>query len=399
VLLFAGPAWAAPVDDARETYAAAQVDRARIQHARVELAKRQDVVAREIEALKASDQALLPGVRGGQLDARLKTAGALADQLAHLDRRLADARRDADQAALRVREALQHELNRVRQALAAAEPSQRAALFAQLKALANEQSTLSALRAQAQSPAESVALPAVAGDDPDELRELADEAMDHAEKMRAQLALVDQRLGELRDRRRLLRAEVAFQRDELLFAEAERNRVVVRVKHTPGSGAVKGDETPSDDEGQGGAVAAADPALAESPTAAPGGGGDDNAPPASGSFEGDGARDADGDSQDGNEAMGAEDPAPAPEPEPGPAPLATALPGAAVGAASDGVLVVGASLDPALLTNAVDTLSADGLVARIAAIEAQRAALEASVQRLDARRSSLQDRAAALENE
>lgn len=389
-LLFVGPAFAAPLDDARAAHAAARSDLTRIDAARRELAAAHEALAAEIEALKTiADNPLLPGVRDPRLDDRLKQARALSARLAGHDRDAADAESRVDAARDALAELIDAELVRRRAALASAPVAERRALFEGLGRLIEERQALA--RADRPRLAPAPPLPAPPSDglaSPDELRELADETRDHAEQVRSRLVMLESRLEALRERQRLVRAAVAFARDDALFVQDERNRQ--RVRREEGIAvALPGDGRPTAGNQPSAPVAEAPVDRADQEN---GGGGDDgfadsDAPPAFAGAEGD--------------ADGASDPAAGGEPGVGEAalpPLAVPeLPGD-LAAGGGGALIVEETFDPSLLDD-VDALSADAIARRIRQIEARRARLVETRSALESRSAELEARARALESE
>ncbi len=401
-LLFAGSALAAPLDDARVAHAEARADLTRIAAARGELAAAHEQLAAEIEALKTvADNPLLPGVRDSRLDDRLKQARALAEQLGGYDRDAAEAEDRVEAARAALAELLDAELTRRRAALAAAPASERRARFEALGRLVDERQTL------ARRPARSAPTPALPEppDDalasPDELRELADETRDHAEQVRERLAMLESRLGALRERQRLVRAAVAFQRDDALFVQDERNRqrgqreegtaVATATDRTP----TRGNAADDSDTGGGEAVVEAGNG-AETPSEAEGG--PEGAPPsddAEGAFAGRGSE-SDG---DGDGAAGEFDPGvPALDDELAPTPSAVPdLPSDLAGGVG-ATLTIEETFDPSLLDE-LDGLSPDAIARRIRAIERRRQSLEDTRRALEARSGALEARARAMESE
>ncbi|MCA9539701.1 MAG: hypothetical protein KC620_12480, partial [Myxococcales bacterium] len=272
LLALAAPAMAAPLDDARLAHQTAEKTLAALDQKRAELDRQHERLAVEIEALKTkNDNPLLPGVRSPRLDARLKDARALAERLGALDREVRDANAQVEQTRESLRDHLDAELAHLRLTLAEADAADRRAIFEAMRALVDERG---ALAAAAPAPSTVTAtLPTPPDDEmasPGELRELADEAGDHAEQVRRQLDTLEERLGALEERRRLVRAALAFQRDDSLFGQDERNRRLARRTEGIGTAApVAGGQNRGDNAGGGGEVAALDDAP-KTPTPAPG---------------------------------------------------------------------------------------------------------------------------------
>lgn len=392
----AEPALAAPLDDARAAHTQARADLTRIAAARRELADAHEQLAAEIEALKTvADNPLLPGVRDPRLDDRLKQARALAERLGGYDRDAADAEDRVEAARGALAELLDAELARQRAALAAAPPSERRARFEALAPLVDERQTL-ARRPGRSAPAPALPEPpedALAS--PDELRELADETRDHAEQVRERLAMLQSRLGALRERQRLVRAAVAFQRDDALFVQDERNRR--RGQREEGVAVATANDRPAnrgnDDGGElgggEGIVEAGD--AAESPAAEP----DDPsaAPPSSDADGAEGAfagRDSDGDDFDSAAP-------PVDNLEVAPPSALPDLPSDIAGG-SGPTLTIEETFDPSLLDE-LDGLSPDAIAQRIRAIERRQQTLEETRRALEARSGALEARARAMESE
>lgn len=397
-LLLTAPALAAPLDEARAAHAAATQDLARIDIARRELGAAHEALAAEIEALKTlADNPLLPGVRNPRLDDRLKQARALSERLGGHDRDAAEAEARVDAARDALAELLDNELARRRAALGSAPIAERRALFDGLARLIEERNALA--RADRPRTTPSPPLPAPPSDaiaSPDELRELADETRDHAEQVRDRLALLESRLAALHERQRLVRAAVAFARDDALFVQDERNRQ--RARREDGIAVATPGERPAADPGAG-ETTGVNPPLAEA-------GGDRGGAEAGGDFDdadndGDAPADVPGFDSD---ADGASDPAAGGvDSAPGEAPIEVApsampeLPGDP-GAASAAGWVIEETFDPSLL-DGIDELSPDAIARRIRAIEARRAALVTTRAALESRSAELEKRARALESE
>lgn len=427
LLLSAGlalPAMAGPLDDARSAHARAETALADIESRRAAVDRTHEKLAGEIETLKATTGSPLLGVRDPRLDSRLKEAGALAGRLAELDRQAGAARDALDAARRTLVSTLDAELAARRAELARAPAMERRGRFEALRALIEERQTLVA--AARVAPAKSApALPAPPTDEsasPDELRELADETRDHAEQVQGQMSMLEQQLAALRERQRLVRAAVAFGRDEALFVQDERNRRVVRREEGVAGAEPERTNTPTGrdaDDGPAGALAGnnGDPGREadapapqpESPDAPPqeadnaeGGEGPPEADPQAGA-EGESDRyqdDGAGADSPGGDFEMSPDPA-----DPGPAlgadgPSPEALPAGGIDDVGGvaGRTVVTDVFDPTLLDD-LDDLSPEAVARRIKALEARRAKLQQTRGELEARFTDLERRADDLENE
>ncbi len=71
--------------------------------------------------------------------------------------------------------------------------------------------------------------------DPEELLAAADELLDSEDQVRRRLTAIDQRLGELKDSKRLTRRASSFSREERFFEETDRDRVIARYERTTSS--------------------------------------------------------------------------------------------------------------------------------------------------------------------
>lgn len=403
VLAFAAPAAAEPIDDARAAYEASRVALAQVEQSRAELDASHERIAGEIEALKAAGGPLLPGVSDPRLDRKLKQAGYLAEQLSSYDREAAVIRARLTEAREALLGLLDAELAQRRLALAEAPAADRRALFDSLRGLITERQTIAARAVVAQAP--EPALPSAPADpdaSPDELRELADETRDHAEQVRRQLSVIDSRLDGLRERQRLTRAAMAFQRDGALFAQDERNRTVVRAPSNPRLAVAE--------RGDPGQPTGGDPALGVGDAADDGGqerAPDPNANPEADSADDRASNDGEPESFAGGEGaesdfddQGAADPAAdglvdevaAPSLSPG---------GEAVDAPEigGGDALLGEAFDPDLLAGDVDDLSPGAVSRQIEALERRKAELAAARAKLDDRRRSLEQQATEMEQE
>lgn len=389
LLLFASAALAEPVEQARAAHgrAEAAVRDAATRQARVRA--EHETVVRQISARKAAAPARLPGVGDGTLDALLKQAHDLASALEAADRAIAAARREVDGRRQALLQAIDAQLGITNQRLANGSDAERRAAFAQMQGLASERARLMAA-GQAARP-ETVRLPAVAeGASADELRELADEASDNVERVRAQLSALEARLSALNARKLMLRAANAFDTDTSLFAEDERNRQLARAErpavaeagavNTPtadgrtrdGDAAEPGALAGANDDGVGQEAA---PPQAEAP--------DRNMENSGGGFA---DPDTDGD--------GIFDAAPPPA-----APSDVVVPTISGGHAAGGAVVFETALDPALLSDDVDALSPSAVAEQLRALRKKQAALRKAAAELARRRAVLKERAEALEKE
>ncbi len=68
--------------------------------------------------------------------------------------------------------------------------------------------------------------------DPEELLAAADELLDSEDQVRRRLTAIDQRLGELKESKRLTRRASSFSREERFFEETDRDRVIARYERT-----------------------------------------------------------------------------------------------------------------------------------------------------------------------
>ncbi len=398
----------AVVDGARDAHQRARAELTDVERGRAELAGRHEHLAGEIAALKSANAGpLLRGVADGRLDATLKEAQGLAEQLEVLDRRVADARDRAADARRALVAQLDAAIADQRQALAAAPPAQRRARFEALGRLVAERSRLTTSAPRASGG--RVQLPDTADtEDPDALRELADETQDHAERVRGDLGRLDARLAALLARRRLVRAATAFERDTQLFGEDERSRRVARAEPGTATGRGVGNNREAAPGGQRGgangdseAEVATSDGVADEPGVARDAPEESPAPPPQA-----GGADSDGDDfaqgpqgpEDGA-GLNADEVAPAdPAPE---APEAVAVgsvadvapevdPGAAV--------VVDDVLDPGLLEGDLGGLSSGDVAAQIQQIKARRASLVRTADELDARQRALEEKARDLDH-
>lgn len=385
------------IERLRDRFAAAQADLSTLDAERTRVVAEHERLAGQIELLKSAGEArLVPGLPDGRLDGLLKSAQRLAEQLADLDRRHAGALAEATAQQRALVAALGEALLAQQAQVALAAPAERSARFAALRSLAAEQAAVSRAVVAPARPLTGLPRVEVADLDaasPDELRELADEAQDHAERVRRQLAQVEARLDDLKARRRVLRAAVAFRRDEALFAEGERNRVTVRgdapapgrgTPVTSGNGGNTGNPLPVGEVGTGSpdpspappAENASDGDQAGAPET-PGRGSDD--------FGNSGGGQPDSDGLPGVETPNVDVSPPVAEPV-GAGDVFGPTPTGSLGG-------IDQSLDPALFAGGAEDLSPRGIARQIAAVEAHRKALAASAVALEARRKALEAQA------
>ncbi len=411
LLLGFGPGWALaqPLDTARHAFAAATEAETALATTRRRVAGRHERLAQQISALKQSSQGLAPSLAKVELGQQLRLSRSLSTELDGLDREVAAATDRLQQARASLQAALDLTVGTQQRALATAQPTDRRAVFETIKNLLEERSRL-----QTSPIALTVALPAILTEvsTPDELRELADEAQDNAEKVQSRLGALDSRLDFLRQRRRLLGAAAAFQRDTSLFADDQRNR---RILARP-TALVSATARRPDKAGE----AAALPEIVDAP---PGEtqadeGDQPNGPPSRSSDptpeQGDPSFAAGGggeDKQHSENDMDGAEPAESPEiagvtdpdgqgvffPEPAAVVHDVGLPAAPADLGR--ALVVEDVMDPALLAGQTDGLSSGAVTQQIRALEGNRLRLQRAAQELAARRLALEAAAEALENQ
>ncbi len=408
-LLLAAPAWATPLQDARVAQREAADALQRVEAARLEVAREHAQVTARVTALKSEGGGILPGVPNADLNAALADSAAVAGRLEDLDRQVESTARRRAEAQAALAQALDGELAARRQALAAAPAAERRARFQALSQLVAERAKLSAPTAAGGR----VELPSAEDDeDPEELRALADEARDHAEKVKSRVGALEQRLQALQDRRRLIRAAGAFSSDALLFAEDERTRRIVRPTVSAAAGVASPRNAPgesgADADGDGQPTALAGDERSNTPTPPPARGEENEAPGApEENFAGGGADpEAQAPGSEPNDAdnaeaggLGAHADDGALEPDPAPAPPPEAGLGGADNAEVDlgAALVVDDAFEPGLLDGPVEGMSSGDLAEQIRAIEAQRRKLDKTVRELEARGSALEQKAEDLE--
>lgn len=163
-----------------------------------------------------------------RLESLQRHAQALARERARLMQRIED-------AEARLRKTLgdlAEEIERRLRHLESGEPKEPAA---RMSWVAQQQELLSFLR-RIQSSEFLPALPSIPlaelrpSDGPEELREMADELADISEKYMAHVAAIEQRITELRKRRRLVKLAEDLVREEGLFDESMRYRKLARVR-------------------------------------------------------------------------------------------------------------------------------------------------------------------------
>lgn len=381
-VLFAVPSLANPVEQARGAHQRAGQVHAQALARQQQARAAHEQIVRQIQARKSKAIRNVLGVRDPVLDGLLKQGHDLARTVAEADRAVAaaQARLATERAALLQR--LDAALAQTTRAFAQSSGPDKQALFARLQALSVERARLQAAGHQTQQP-QTVRLPAIAeGASADELRELADEASDNAERVRKQLAALEQRLSTLTMRRRLLRVERTLDGDLSLFGDDERNRQVARagrLQAPDGSG-----RTPPPRAGDDAANAPPEVAPTDG-IDAPMAGGDDpqpGAPDPSREFD-----DTDGDGF-GEGVPPVEPPPEAVVPEIAPA-----------GANPGNAVVFEASLDPSLLTEDVDALGPAAVAEQLRALRKKQAQLRKAADELAERRKALEEKADTLDNE
>jgi hypothetical protein len=371
-----------------------------LQVSRDALAARADTLAVEVAALKAAgERTALPG---GRLDTLLKASQGIAETLSNLDRDVG-VQTERLRASREARLAgLEAEMSAVRARLANGGSAEaRREAFDRLKHLAQARDAVRTTVTPARGLGVRVALPAVDTEDstPTELRELADEARDHAERVGRELDILGERLEALKARRRVLRGASEFARDESLFGEDERSRRTVRVaatslspadvrRATTGGGTTSsadGPRAPLASEGTRGGESNEDPVSgAAEPEAAP-------APPAASGGDADfsdgaGApaeSDTDSDSVSGGGSVDDTPPSALPD---------LAVPVGAVevsGGAADAV-VFETAVEPGLLGGDPDALGPADLAEHIRRLERKRRALLEARRLLEARGATLE---------
>ncbi|MBU0550253.1 hypothetical protein KKF91_10695 [Myxococcota bacterium] len=220
--LWISGAAAAPIDAARQRLEAAEVALSRVRAQGADLLTRHEQLASQIKIEKSKRAGLNPHARA-QLDALLKASQRSAEALRRQDQAVMEAQAKAAEAKAQLLTRVEAEIVAQRAAFAGARGAARRPHFARLKALLDEREGL-----LDQAP-EVAALEApdadeLNSDDPEELRALADEARDQREAVEGQLQAIEARLTRLRERQQIQRAALAFRRDDVLYAEDERNR-------------------------------------------------------------------------------------------------------------------------------------------------------------------------------
>lgn len=216
------------------------------QEQRQALASELDALARRIEARKAAARASVLPDR--ELEGLLQRSQALAADLARLHREEESARtahRTELERQLRERE------SEFRTARAQGNTDRIATAEAERTRLRSE---LDAMQPQAGA---TVGLPSAPGDDPEDVRELADLLRDQRDRVLARLALVEQRLAEAREEAHVARELRDFVDESNLFDDGERvMRASRTVTRSTGSG---GESEPSPTEGAPGRGPVAEP--------------------------------------------------------------------------------------------------------------------------------------------
>ncbi len=403
------------VDAARDTHQQARTALTQVERGRAELSSQHEHLAGEIAALKTASGPLLRGVSDGRLDAKLKEAQVLAEQLEGLDRQVVDARERVGDARVALVQRLDVAVAAQRRAMAAAPPAERRARFQTLGKMVAERATL--LTETRRAPTERVELPATDGEeDPETLRLLKEETEDHVDRVRGDLERLQKHLKDLQERQRLHRADRAFERDTQLFREDERSRRLATAT-TPGTGVASRigdpgrtrntatDKGPAEDDGDGIANVAGQR------------GGDEGGAPNDQSPSPPPAAPEDGDNDESENFAGAgeaADPSPGRDAEPD-APTADnggaldetpAAPEAFVAGGNKvetgdadlgGAVIVQPSFEPGQLEGDIGELSSQDIEARIRQVRASEAALKKKAAELEARRKALEEKAENLE--
>jgi hypothetical protein len=224
---------AGPVDDARADLVRADETVERLAGRRAELAAELEAVAGAIEARKARAR----GVLGDEALAELlRRSQSLAERITGLDREQTAAAERRTAAALAVLAAHDVDVAAARQALVAASAERRAAALESLRRRqADRETARRELLARLGGPERAPASIAVAPtDDPDELREQADLFRDDRDRVRKELAAVEQRLAERAEQARLERELGDFLGDRELLGDEDRV-VSVRRQETSSS--------------------------------------------------------------------------------------------------------------------------------------------------------------------
>ncbi|HEY3445289.1 MAG TPA: hypothetical protein VGK67_02950 [Myxococcales bacterium] len=223
VLMLASPAQAAPLPQLRAEVAQADGKVASVRGQRLELQKSLDLVARQIEELKAAKSGKLFG--NAELDDLLKKSQAISSQMTDalkLENEAEEVLRGGQ--AMMVNE-LDSELARLRARWDAAKTrEERSGLVGQLKALRAERDSLR--RAMP-----STMVPRVSDrptDDPEELLERADALLDAEDKLRREEQALSKRIEELKAERDLERRMNEFMSEDSLFDEHDRRFSVTR---------------------------------------------------------------------------------------------------------------------------------------------------------------------------
>jgi hypothetical protein len=222
-------------------FAAGQLDAARAQvtQARTSLnAVRAEQTARttelrqhaaRIEALKSvSSGKLLPG---GELDAELKASQELSDKLTNLTQVLSAKESELENANLALLTELSAELSRLRAEFdRQTDRNARLATITRLRQARGERDQVRAALPAARVPAALVLKPS---DNPEDLLEQADAALDQQEKVLKQLKAVEKRIAERKDERDLDRRVNQFLGEDSFFDDSDRRLRVRREITTP----------------------------------------------------------------------------------------------------------------------------------------------------------------------
>src|SRR5262245_45940985 len=218
IALFAasGAARALPAAEARQQAQrardGAQTLRQQQSHLRTEL----NEVASRIQELKASQRGQL--IPGGELASLLRRSQELSGSLTEVESSLARAEGEVAQASGALVDALDEELELLRDAFDRAGRDARRDLLERMRALRRERDQI-----RAQLPAGQ--LPSVKGvpsDDPTDLLEQADALRDTQDKVAARLKPVERRIAQLKRERELDRRMGEFLGEEQAFDERDR---------------------------------------------------------------------------------------------------------------------------------------------------------------------------------
>jgi hypothetical protein len=164
------------------------------------------------------------------LEAQLRQANKLADELDGVQRRVRALEDRLDELGAAVAARLDAELRDLERSIHTASGAQRARYVARLNEMSRERAKYAqpAPRLDQGQLREMLKL-ADKLDSPSDMMALADELQDAEADVRARLDWVSKRLEELRARQRLVRRARSFAREEGFFEEGDRSRVVARV--------------------------------------------------------------------------------------------------------------------------------------------------------------------------